>query len=314
MLMDRSRGHKYGISAVHWWPFDSGMFTSSSFDYTVKVWDTNGMSEAASFDVETNVYSHDMSPIASHCLIAVGANVPAIRLCDLKSGGFTHSLIGHHDKVIAVRWSPRMEYILASGGSDGTVRLWDIRRAASCLAILDMANCASGKLASTNIAHNGAVNGLTWTDDGAFLVSTGNDDRMRLWEVELGSNTLVNYGASIRNRSSQIVNPLVTCCVEGTEPIVFHPCDDGMVRGYDLFTGTPITTLKAAHNQRITCIVQRPGHIEYYTAGADRKIRLWSPYAQTRAAIANETDAKGDGILSNIYRELTDNREQVRFT
>jgi DNA excision repair protein ERCC-8 len=34
-------GHKYSISGVNWWPVDTGIFTTSSFDERVKAWDTN---------------------------------------------------------------------------------------------------------------------------------------------------------------------------------------------------------------------------------------------------------------------------------
>jgi DNA excision repair protein ERCC-8 len=40
---DRNKGHKYAITAVRWWPVDTGMFTSSSFDKYLKVWDTNAL-------------------------------------------------------------------------------------------------------------------------------------------------------------------------------------------------------------------------------------------------------------------------------
>jgi DNA excision repair protein ERCC-8 len=39
----RNKGHKYAITAVRWWPIDTGMFTSSSFDKYLKVWDTNAL-------------------------------------------------------------------------------------------------------------------------------------------------------------------------------------------------------------------------------------------------------------------------------
>jgi len=37
----RHKGHEFAITGVRWWPVDTGMFTSSSFDKHVKVWDTN---------------------------------------------------------------------------------------------------------------------------------------------------------------------------------------------------------------------------------------------------------------------------------
>jgi DNA excision repair protein ERCC-8 len=39
----RKYRQKFGVSSVAWYPFDTGMFISSSFDNTVNVWDTNTM-------------------------------------------------------------------------------------------------------------------------------------------------------------------------------------------------------------------------------------------------------------------------------
>lgn len=46
-------------------------------------------------------------------------------------------------------------------------------------------------LQPVNTAHNGRVNGLSFTGDGLFLLTTGTDDRMRLWNSATGENTLV---------------------------------------------------------------------------------------------------------------------------
>jgi DNA excision repair protein ERCC-8 len=125
-----------------------------------------------------------------------GAELPSIRLLDLRTGGITHTLVGHEwGFVIPVRWSPSRPYLLASGGSDGTVRLWDVRRGKACLASLDQHNTASretgGWLTPTNKGHDGVVNGLQFTADGLHLVSLGHDEKMRVWDLETGLNTLV---------------------------------------------------------------------------------------------------------------------------
>lgn len=33
--------HRFSVETVQWYPHDTGMFTSSSFDKTLKIWDTN---------------------------------------------------------------------------------------------------------------------------------------------------------------------------------------------------------------------------------------------------------------------------------
>lgn len=46
-------------------------------------------------------------------------------------------------------------------------------------------------LFSVKTAHNGDVSGLCFTDEGLFLLSFGTDDRLRLWDIASGKNTLV---------------------------------------------------------------------------------------------------------------------------
>jgi hypothetical protein len=49
--------------------------------------------------------------------LAVGAADPKVRLCDMRSGLFTHTLYGpnsHRDDVYAVAWSPRNQHLLAT--------------------------------------------------------------------------------------------------------------------------------------------------------------------------------------------------------
>ncbi len=55
-------------------------------------------------------------------LIAVGSDSPQARLCDIRSGAFAHALSGHSEAVWACAWSPRSEFLLATGSADQTVR------------------------------------------------------------------------------------------------------------------------------------------------------------------------------------------------
>jgi WD40 repeat protein len=70
--------------------------------------------------------AHRETPRAFLC--AVGSGDTRVRLCDVSSGGFAHSLAGHRDAVWAVTWSLTSEYVLMTGGCDGAIRFWDIRR------------------------------------------------------------------------------------------------------------------------------------------------------------------------------------------
>ena len=56
-------------------------------------------------------------------LLAVGTDDPQARLCDIRSGASTHVLTGHSEAVWACTWSPRSDFLLATGSADQTVRI-----------------------------------------------------------------------------------------------------------------------------------------------------------------------------------------------
>jgi DNA excision repair protein ERCC-8 len=91
----RGIGHSGQVTDVHWFPADAGMFSTSSVDGTLKLWDANALTPAHSFSLDSPIHTHAMPPsTTSHCLLAAGTDSSIIRLCDMKSGASTHSLSG----------------------------------------------------------------------------------------------------------------------------------------------------------------------------------------------------------------------------
>ncbi|MEQ2298412.1 DNA excision repair protein ERCC-8 [Ameca splendens] len=271
--------HKFSVETVQWYPYDTGMFVSSSFDKTMKVWDTETLKPAEMFEFEDNVYSHHLSPIArKHSLIAVGTKNPKIQLCDLKSGSRIHVLRGHRAEVLSVRWSPRYEYILATASADSKVNVWDVRRASGSLFTLDQHNGERSKASSqtVNTAHNGRVNGLCYTADGLYLLTTGTDDRMRLWNSATGENTLVNYGKVCNESRKQLQFTVSHGC---SPEFVFVPCGSS-VAVYALHTGEMITMLRGHYNN-VDCCEFHPDFQELYSGGKDGNLLAWVPVVRT---------------------------------
>ncbi|KAM4616059.1 DNA excision repair protein ERCC-8 isoform 1-T1 [Polymixia lowei] len=267
--------HKFSVETVQWYPHDTGMFVSSSFDKTMKVWDTETLRPAEVFQFEGNVYCHHMSPIArKHSLIAVGTKEPKIQLCDLKSGSRIHVLQGHKAEILSVQWSPRCEHILATASADSRVRVWDVRRASGSLFTLDQHNGDKSKASSeaVNTAHNGRVNGLCFTGDGLYLLTTGTDDRMRLWNSATGENTLVNYGKVCNESRKGLKFTVSRSC---SPEFVFVPCGSS-VAVYALHTGTLVTMLRGHYNN-VDCCQFHPDYQELYSGGKDCNILAWVP-------------------------------------
>ena len=346
-----SSAHKFGITHLSFYPFDSLAFLSTSYDHTLKIYATETITLSASFDLNSVVYSHALSPIADHLLVACATQHPAVRLVDLRSGASAHSLAGHQGAVLSVAWSPRDEHILASGGSDGTVRLWDIRRSAGSLGVLDMDDSVGvvgedgqGKNARTRNhgrAHIGACNGVVWTEDGRHLVTAGHDERVRVWDVGIGANALSHFGAIIKNTHLSTLLPLLAPRHISSSQIMLYPNEKEILM-FDLFEGTLLKRLRAPSvavaqasgsagqrntRNRVTSLGWRTGNVEMYSAHSDGLIRAWKPKTREEMQIEKDEAEQGDEdedededesrkrkrkALDDVFRDLT--RQKITFT
>lgn len=349
IVFSSTSSHKFGITQLSFYPFDSLAFLSSSYDHTLKIYSSETLSVSASFDLNSVVYSHSVSPIADHLLVACATQHPAVRLVDLRTGASAHSLAGHQGAVLTVAWSPRDEYILASGGSDGAVRLWDIRRSTGCLGVLDLEDSVgvggedglgkNARLRERGKAHVGACNGVVWTESGYNLVTAGHDERVRVWDAATGANALSHFGPIIKNTHLSTLLPLVvpSHVVPAGQHVMFYPNEKEILM-FDLFDGTlkkrlrvpgvAVAQARGSAGQRnirnrVTSLAWRPGNVEMYSASSDGTIRAWLPRTKEDADAEQEAEEVGSGddedesrkrkreALDTIYRDLT--RQKITF-
>ncbi len=58
------------MSVVKWYPHDTGLFTTSSADHALRIWDTNQMAVVDKFPFKKIIYTHSMAASETHSLIA----------------------------------------------------------------------------------------------------------------------------------------------------------------------------------------------------------------------------------------------------
>lgn len=135
-------GHSAPISKVQWYTVDSGAFLSSAKDGALLIWDTDSLSPVAlcrPFGTKP-INNFHLSPLRDYSTVVASLHDSSIKLVDIRTGASSHTLLGHSQQgVSSVQWAPCSDVILASGGLDGTVRLWDIRKAGSrsCVVIMN---------------------------------------------------------------------------------------------------------------------------------------------------------------------------------
>ncbi|CAN1135674.1 WD repeat-containing protein ATCSA-1 [Linum perenne] len=316
-------GHKFSVSTAIWYPIDTGLFVTGSYDHYIKVWDTNSTQLVMNFKIPGKVYRTAMSPLAtSHMLIAAGTEDVQVRLCDIASGAFAHTLSGHRDGVMTVEWSTSSEWVLITGGCDGAIRFWDIRRA-GCFRVLDQSRTQLGRrppvprrslmnkvekktgngngakqsavgrtpvkgavkqrvhpgMLSTldrATAHYGAVTASKITEDGMYLFSAGSDSRIRLWDIESGCNTLVNF-ETVRLQTSKPIQ----LATSGDSKLAFVPCMT-TVKAFDVWSGKTSMVLRG-HYENVNCCWFSSQDQELYTGGNDRQILVWSSSSKPQA-------------------------------
>lgn len=150
-LLEVPSGHSAAITHAQWHQVDPGAFVTCANDGQILLWDTTQMKpvlKATPFAHSVN-NSNDRKaatwgsahwqPSGEHTLVVTGCWFDSsVKLVDVRSGASSHQLTGHSQGITAVQWSPTNPAVVASGSKDGTIRLWDIRKAGSlaCLSIL----------------------------------------------------------------------------------------------------------------------------------------------------------------------------------
>ena len=197
-------------------------------------------------------------------VVDTDGNVTALEF-DLVPDRVTDALKGHTDSVNAVAFSPDRT-TLASGSSDGTVKLWNVSRR---------------ELIATLEGHTHPVRTVAYSRDGTLASGSWNDD-IKLWDVETGSETAT---------------------LQGIAPVAFSPDGNLLASGtgnrtialWDARTLEKIATLEG-HAEQINSVAFSPdGALLASGSGQvgseDQTVRLWDVARREEVATLGHTGA-----------------------
>lgn len=153
----------------------------------------------------------------------------------------------HHSQGHVLAFADAAD-VLASGGSDGAIRLWRLP---------DGARIAGWP------AHSGSVYGLAFLQRDRMLLSAGYDRRLVLWRRD---------GALERERRTS--SPITAMAVNETRRVVLTGHEDGRVRQWRLPDLAPVAEW-ALYQRDVRAVAIHSPSNTFASSGADRQVYVW---------------------------------------
>lgn len=170
----------------------------------------------------------------------------------------------HDGEVNVVNWSP-IKHLIATGGADKIVKMWDVRKSSMS---------TSGEF----IGSNASINSVGFDSTGSYLLSASNDNACRIWTTQDCKlrHTLTGHGKKVT--SAKFLGDIVKV-VTGSH--------DRTLKIWDLQRRSCSKTISTISGCNDLVTMSRDTII---TGHMDKKIRFWDTRYDT---INNEIQLQG---------------------
>lgn len=187
-------------------------------------------------------------------VIATIGNDKNIHLWNRKSGKCVQTLQGHTGPISSIAFSPWGQ-LLASGGMDQVVRLWD---------------CTTGELLATmfvalNQAYPFSINAITFSPDGQTIAMNSSVTTVDVWHIATAQRL-----QTFRGHSSNILS----LAFDSYGTMLASGSRDQTVCLWDVPTGNHIATLRE-HTGQVTSVIFSPDGQLLASSSDDGVIKIW---------------------------------------
>jgi WD40 repeat protein len=240
-------GHTTDISSVALSP-DGRYLASSSCrcpKSNVKVWDL-GSGKLLHDRLGHKRSTRSVTIDAAGRILCTGGN--KIKIWDLASGERLCTL-GHTSVASCLAMAPNGQ-LLASGSSDGKIKLWHPQ---------------SGELLRSINTQAGEVQALLITSDGQYVLSASADGALRLWELPLGRRV---------EKLAAHTGPITSLTMTADSQWVVSGSVDGTAKLWHLPSRKRLVTV-ADHRAAVNAVAISQTGCTLATGSADGHVRLW---------------------------------------
>lgn len=179
-LLSTLEGHSKGVSDIAFSPINLDILASCSDDLTIKLWMILSCTCIRTLRKHTYHVSSIKFNYKGTVLISGSADENVI-IWDIVTGVPQKTLAAHSDPILSVALTPDSS-IIVSGSYDGLMRLFD-SETGQCLKTLTYNSSSQGTAtASTNDVVNFPVSHVHVTPNGRYILSSGLDGMIRLWD------------------------------------------------------------------------------------------------------------------------------------
>lgn len=286
------QGHEDGVLSVAF-SRDGRRLLTSSYDKTARLWDVANGDEIKSFLGHTWwVWQAVFSP-AEDRIVTVSQDGTAV-VWDIDSDRRTPPFNGHQGPVYCAAFSPDGKTVV-TGGYDRRLLAWQ----ADEVRPYNFRNLASGGDVAQKVkyreldGHATSVWSVHFSNDGRLLLSSSQDNTVRLWDFETGAvlQTFRGHDSMVRS-----------CAFVPGERAILSASRDDTVREWSVAGYEELRTLQGrrleGHADAVLAAAYSPDQKSVVTASRDRTARVWDALTGHERIVLEE----GHAFLASTAR------------